>query len=179
MNLKRSLVFLNGLLFLAIIYQAIPAAKAQNISKFYTSSIQDKGTLYYIFPLKLNNNKKHLSFFYDITSLSSKDSISVNFTFYNNKKLVIDSFCLKNFNQELNLIPIKLFVETDKKYWIYRYSVQIHNANFNALFKSIQPPNIYLICNGEEKTELKIRKKSWKKQSKIISKILEIKDMNR
>lgn len=167
------------LFFIVFSYQTIFCLKAQNIAKFYTSSIQEKGTLYYIFPMKLKTCKNNEDFFYDFTSLSSKDSVNVNFSFYEKQKLVIDSICIMNKSIEIKSSTKKIFVEADHNNWKYRYGFTIKNAELIKIFNSKDIPSIYMIYNGVEKTEIKFSKSKWKKQSNIISRIFEMQAMNK
>ena len=159
--------------------QTIFSLKAQNISKFYTSSIQEKGTLYYIFPMQLKTGKNNQDFLYDFTSLSSKDSVNVNFSFYEKQKLVIDSICIRNKSNEIKSSTKKIFVEVDHNNWKYRYGFAIKNADLINIYNSKEIPTIYMIYNGGEKSEIKISKRKWKKQSNIISRIFEMQAMNK
>lgn len=147
-------------------------ANGQNISKHYTSSIQSNGMLYFILPQSgFKNNKVNSTFIYDITYLTTNDSVTLNFSYYDKSNRDIDSIMFMRDNSEITSNTEKIFVETKKKKWHYRYSTQILFTDLNNFYSKPDNPKI-ILYSGQEIVELYIKTKHWEKQSAIIRKIL-------
>lgn len=145
---------------------------AQKISKYYTSSMQENGVLYFIEPKqKFKNKTERCKLYYDLTYLTTKDSISLNFTYYDNALRVIDSISFIQNNKQISSNAEKIFIETDKKLWQHRYAAKFSFNDLNSIFQQETATTI-LIYYENETTQLEIKNSSWKRQSEIMSKIL-------
>ncbi|MGB9772388.1 MAG: hypothetical protein ACPLX7_10510 [Candidatus Kapaibacteriota bacterium] len=144
----------------------------QNISKYYTSSLQGNGTLYFIFPQSgFNNNKINSKLTYDITYLTTNDTATLNFSYYDKLDRTIDSVVFICGNQRFSSIAKKIFIETKKTKWHYRYSTNLLFTELNVFFNSADNPKIILYTQ-QGTVELNIKAKTWKKYSSVTKKIL-------
>ena len=163
--LARQLFFVSFLLLTSKI-------NGQNISKYYTSSLQEKGTLYFILPQSgFENNRIKSKLIYDITYLTKNDTVTLNFSYFDKLDRTLDSVVFVNVNQRFSGRVKKLFIETKKSKWHYRYSSKILFNDINIFFT--QPDNPKIILYTQQGTvELNIKTKTWRKQSSVTKKIL-------
>jgi len=176
-NIKRACNSRSFLLFFFLSICSI--TNAQKISKFYTSSMQDDGILYFIEPKQeFKNKKEHCKFIYDLTYLTVNDSISLNFTYSDNLIREIDSIVFIQEKIRLSSKAEKIFIETNKNVWKHRYSGRFSFNDFNEIFK--QDKQALVLVYFQNKTiQLEINNKKWKKTSTIISKIFSLIKANR
>lgn len=148
--------------------------KGQNISKHYKSSAQGKGLLYFILPQKgFANNKLKSTFTYDITYLTTSNFAALNFSYYDKMERVIDSIGFINGNQKFSANTRKLFVDTKKSKWHYRYSAECPYVDLCSFFNQASQPKIILYTK-QGTVELSIKEKTWKRQSFMTNKILNL-----
>ena len=144
----------------------------QNISKHYASLYQENRILYYIFPTKGFKNKSGNHLVYDITYLTTTDTAIIKFSYFDKNKKDIKE--LNVLSDKLTILTTnKIFVETKKRKWHYRYSAKIALNDLIHLFAQKVPPTIKIISQPET-TELRMRKSRWKKLAKRTTKILEM-----
>ena len=144
----------------------------QNIAKYYTSSLQGNGTLYFIFPQSgFNNNKINSKLTYDITYLTTNESAILNFSYYDKLDRTIDSVAFISGNQRFSSSAKKIFIETKKTKWHYRYSTNFLFTELNGFFNQADNAKIILYTQ-QGPVELNIKTKTWKKQSSVTNKIL-------
>jgi len=171
-NNQLNLAYLIRQVFFVLLLLMTSTIYGQNISKHYTSSLQEKGTLYFILPQSGFENKNIKSnLVYDITYSTKNDTVIFNFSYFDKMKRTLDSVALVNVNQRFSSIANKIFIETKKSEWHYRYSSKFLFTNINIFFN--QPGNPKIILYTEQgMVELKIKTKIWKKQSSVTKKIL-------
>ncbi|NCB07157.1 MAG: hypothetical protein EOM73_03220 [Bacteroidia bacterium] len=144
----------------------------QNISKYYTSSLQGNGVLYFISPqIEFSNNIINAKFIYDITYLTTNDTATINFSYYDKNEKTIDSVVFVSDNQRYSARVKKLFIETKKLKWHYRYSFNFSFTDLNIFFNQTDNPKIILYTQ-QGAVELSVKTKTWKKKSVLIKKIL-------
>lgn len=144
----------------------------QNISKYYTSSLQGNGTLYFIFPQSgFNNNKINSKLIFDITYLTTNDTVTLNFSYFDKSNRDIDSVVFIGDNKKYSSSVKKIFIETKKRKWHYRYSSKILFTDLNIFFIQSDKPKIILYTQ-QGVVELTIKARIWKKQSSVTKKIL-------
>jgi len=171
-NKIKMACYARHLLIVSLLILSASIINGQSISKYYTSSIQDNAMLYYILPQSgFNNSVSNNSFIYDITYLTTNEYATLNFSYYDKLDRTIDSLVLVNSHQRFSLSVKKIFIETKKTKWHYRYSSQILFSDLNIFFKVADKPKIILYTK-EGVVELFIKEKTWKNQSEITSKIL-------
>lgn len=155
-------------IFLILTYNV----NGQNISKHYTSSLQSNGMLYFILPQSgFKNNKINSTFIYDITYLTTNDSLTLNFSYYDKSNRDIDSIMFMCDTSQITCSTEKIFVETKKQKWHYRYSTQILFTDLNNFYSQTANPKI-ILYSEQEIVELHIKAKHWEKQSSVARKIL-------
>ena len=145
---------------------------SQNISKHYTSLRQSKGVLYYILPQNGFKNKDTKNeFIYDITYLTENDSLILNFSYFDKLIREIDSIAIIGGDRKYISLTNKIFIDIKRSKWHYRYSSNFLFNDIKTLFTQINSPTI-ILYSKQGLIELKIKSKTWRKQSAITNKIL-------
>ncbi len=155
------------------------SALSQNLEKHYISFKQDQGTLFFIRPQKGFKNaaeKSHLT--YDITCKTGSDSSTLNFSYFDKTPRVLDSLCLLIGSKNISSTLIKLFVETKKNVWHYRYSSRFLNRDLEDFFDSTHEAKI-IIIDKKNRIQLSCTNKRWKKISAINRKIFQLIQLNK
>lgn len=170
-NFQRARVWLSILLlFLSWTYLS-----AQEISKHYTARHQENGILYFFH--KQDGFKNSASWLvYDMTYLTNSDSITLNFTVNTKDDLKIDSIVLIN-DERITSNATKLFVESKRDKWIYRYSAKFLFKDLEKFFVAGTPT--ILIHSNNKPVQLSINKGKWKEQFSIMKKIFNLINHNR
>ena len=150
----------------------------QNISRYYTSSLQEKGTLFYILPQKGFESNNKNNFIYDMSYQTQNDTVTVNFSYFDRMNLILDSISLSNGNQQVSSDAEKLYIETKKSKWHYRYSSKFLFTDIASYFDQTEPPTV-IIYYPEGSVEVNIKAKTWRKQSALIKKILTLIEYNK
>jgi len=160
--------FFSFILIVTISY----TTSAQKISKYFTSSMQDDGALYFIEPKQeFKNNDEHCKLFYDLTYLTTNDSITLNFTYSDKEIRKIESLSFIQGNVNISTHTKKLFVESENDIWIHRYSAKFLFNDLDFLFQQRKKASI-LIHHCGKSVKLEIEKRKWNKQSELLTKIL-------
>lgn len=152
---------------------------AQNISKHYTASLQNNGTLYFIYAqngFEHQQIKSRLS--YDITYLTTNDTAVLTYSYFDKSTLDIDSISFTGGGEVYTSSAKKIFIETKKEKWHYRYSSRLLFTDLNNFFDQAKNPKIILYTK-QGLIELTIKTKAWKKQSYVTKKILTLIKYNR
>lgn len=162
-------------LFLSF-YSLHITASGQKLGKYYTATMLENGTLYYLFPMedfREAENKSPLVF--DISYLSSRDSAILNFSYFHSFALPADHLALHFGDTVITSYPVrKLFVEVEKKNrWHHRYSSTIHMADLDLFFQSGQTPEIIITAKDMQLRYL-INKSKWNRRSRIFSLIIQV-----
>jgi hypothetical protein len=153
--------------------------QAQKITKYYSSSIQGNGVLYFIEPdLEYKGQKDKATLFFDITYLSSKDTCTLNFSFTSKKLIEIDSLIFTQNNTRYAAKAEKIFIETDKELWKHRYTSQYTFGELDQLFQLSEKPQIFVYSDSNA-IPLKVKTRKWKMQSEILSKIFTLIKVNK
>lgn len=155
-------------------------AEGQKINKYYTSSILENGTLYFIFPIdgfrEINSNERLI---FDISYLTVNDSITVNFSYYSEAAKPASSINFKSREKDIICPANKIFIEVEKRLsWHHRYTAKVALADLAGYFKSSDAPSIVLITS-EEVLEYRVSESVWKKKGSTISSILQMIQVNR
>jgi len=181
-QLKRGRLFkkLSSLFLLFFFACLLRPSIAQNISKYFTSSIQDSGTLYFIEPPTKFSNKTHQSkVVFDLTYLTTKDSVLLNFSLFKKKLVRINQL---HFVQKNNCIqsPVKkIFVDSKNKKWHHRYAVKFSFNDLKQLFRDKQKPSLLLLFSDQSELQLMIKKKKWEKSAELLSRIFALIEANK
>lgn len=122
----------------------------QNIKKYYIFKTQEKGNLYYLFPVILFEDADKGKLSYDLTYTSWNDTVVMNFTYLKPEPLLIDSLKYISGKNEIVGKVKKLYVEPDSKKWVHRYSIESKSEDFFRLYDSNVIPEIIIYSNGKE-----------------------------
>lgn len=167
------------LLLLVLMNTLCSNSFAQNISKYYRVSMQENGRLFFVEPeQKFKNKNTHCKLSYDLTYLTSKDTVLLNFTYTDNTIRLIDSIRFVYGENRISSITKKLFIENDKKLWKHRYSAKFSFDEIYLIYHQEKSPKI-LLYFGNKSTQLGIKNRKWKKKSKILSKIMTLIKVNK
>ncbi|HLS30904.1 MAG TPA: hypothetical protein VK021_08615 [Flavobacteriaceae bacterium] len=178
-NSSKRTHLLRPLLFLLISIAFLNNAFSQNISKYYTSSTQANGTLYFIEPKEEFQNKQaKQGLVYDLTYLTSKDSISLKFTFTDKESRAIDSIRLQNDQNSITGSTKKLFIDLKRKTWQHRYAADFDFDNLAEFYQQAENPKIIVYYSGKS-TTLSIKTRKWKKEAQVLSKIFNLIEQNK
>ncbi|MDY0076339.1 MAG: hypothetical protein RBR87_03600 [Bacteroidales bacterium] len=170
-HLKRTYL-VRPFLFFFLLIITTGVTNAQKLSKYYTSAMQENGVLYFIEPKQeFKNSKENARLTYDLTYLTTKDTVLLNFTYLDNTIRLIDSISIIHGDKHISSIAKKIFIETDKKFWKHRYSLGFLFTDIDLLFQQEKSPK-FVIYYENKHTQLGIKSSKWTKQSAIISKIL-------
>ncbi|MDD4575321.1 MAG: hypothetical protein PHI36_02725 [Bacteroidales bacterium] len=173
-NKVKMACYARHFLFFWLLSLSVFIIKGQSISKYYTSSIQGSAMLFYILPQSgFNNSETKSNFIYDITYLTTSEYATINFSYYDKMNRTIDSLVLVNLDYRYSCGTKKIFIETKKSKWHYRYSSQVLFTDLNAFYSALEKPKVILYTK-EGAVELFIKEKKWKKKSKIIRKIFNL-----
>lgn len=147
-------------------------ANAQKISKYFTSSMQDNGVLYFIEPKQeFKSDNENCKLFYDLTYLTTNDTVTFNFTYSDENLREIDRIDLISDDKKISSSTNKIFIESKKDVWNHRYSAKFLFEDLDSVFQQDSRSSILINYNGQS-VLLETQQKRWEKQSEILSKIL-------
>jgi len=152
--------------------------QAQKISKYYSSSIQENGILYFIEGREGFKTDKKDKFLYDLTYLSTNDSLTLNFTIYNAEVLRVEQMELKGSSIHTSSPVSKIFVKDDGKGWEHRYT---STFSFKDLQEFYSSETAMFIIQTKKHGQILLQPKArkWKKQASIFSRIFQMIVANR
>lgn len=167
---KKNLGALIVPLFFLFLFQAAHICQGQKISKSYVSSNQSSGILYFLKPQEGFKGVKSQELIYDISYLNTADSATFLFSYFDPSERAIDSIGFLINGQWVKHKTKKVFVETKKNLWHYRYSSTVPFSELTSFFAQPSTPPINLYTRQGE-VSLKMKKKAWNKLSAINNKI--------
>lgn len=142
----------------------------------------ETGSVFFIKPLsgfECKEVKGSKTLDYDVTSVSYKDSVTFNCTYYNEIPSPADSIFFVTAGGEKTAICHTMFyVQPHKKIWTQRASLTIPNDWFRELYKQDVPFDI-LIHTGDREYLYKAAPKKWGEHKMIINKVFEIAKYNK
>lgn len=150
----------------------------QKIEKHYVSSNQSNGIIYFIKPQEGFNSPKNGDLVYDISYLNSSDSCSFLFSYFDKAERTLDSIGFSVQGQYKMLPVSKIFIETTKNVWHYRYRTSLPLDDISAFFAQTDSPPL-LLASKQGQVNLSMKKKRWKKLSSINNRILLVIKHNR
>lgn len=167
------LFFIGTLLLLVYLVLQPGTCDGQKIKTYYVSSLQPKGTLYFIRPQQgFKNKSSGSSFVYDMTCLSSADSVTLNFSLFDKNSRVLDTLSLVGASKKISVPISKIFIETKKTAWHYRYTSRIALKELEQFFNE-RSGTIQLLDKSKVLT-LTSSQKRWKKYAAINTKIFQL-----
>jgi len=176
-NIARRGGYLPLLLFLFSLF-TFTELKAQKISKYYTVSSQKDGSLYFIEPeYSFESKKENCDLIFDMTFLSTEDSLLLNFSFISPEIVEIDSVRFTSDQKNIGSEAKKLFIEDEKKAWKHRYSSQFLFDELYDVFQSEKSPNLTVFSEGQS-ILLTMKQSKWKKKRDIVTKIFQMIEVN-
>ncbi len=166
----------NTLLFILLLYCS-SFVTAQKIHRNYSFYPQEEGNVYFIHPLKgfISNDKeatKKLE--YDITYLSGNDSAIYTFTYFTENVFKTDSVIIQDASGDrlYSATAIMYYVQPKGKSWQQRASISIPYETLVRLYSNPSPYSLALA--GTKDIRYEIKPKTWRKHSRLISRIFEI-----
>lgn len=169
-------VFIGVLLFLCL-----PDLKAQKASKDYNYLNQENGSiLYFIYPCKdFKGTIPGSKFEYDLTYLNSGDSVTLNFLYKGKFFFSIDSISLISSQEVLTSPANKIYVDSSKSDWIYRYGSRFSFEDLYQFFSEQTPPQMKIHGEGVPPISVTIKEKDWKKRSELNLRIFDLIQINK
>ena len=156
------------------LFTASGTVRAQKINKYYVSFKQAKGTLFFIRPQKgFKSTPNHSHFTYDMTCISGSDSLSLNFSYFDKTPRALDSLALLIGPKRRSSSLQKIFIETKKSYWHYRFTTRLAVKDVEAFF-NLTEGALFQLIEKESVIGLDCKKRKWKKNSQINRKIFQL-----
>ena len=167
---------LKNILVLLLTCICVSNAYAQKISKHYVSRPQENGTLYFILPMELFEQKKNGALVMDFTSNNSQNETVINYSATQPDIIPIDSVIFTYGRERKAYATRKIFVEASKKEdWLHRYTLTLPTEDvaeiFNPANKNIA---MSLINNTGTPVVYKAKSSDWSSNTEIIQKILKM-----
>lgn len=167
-------------LILFSLYLVPCTAKAQSIENRYQSHLNADGVTYFIRPKHIGHHENINGFNYDITYHTSKDSVILNFSIMTKKPVKVDGLVLscgekKYVGSGVSALYVDIFGDKYEIRTTSRFSLkdvwEVYSQK-EALCFGIH------FDNGEEGSATYSLSK-WKKDSKMISRILDLINLQR
>lgn len=166
-NFKRAIVRYSVLLLVFFSFNSY----AQKLSKHYISSLQQNGTLYFIY--EQNDFKsKSSDFKYDLTILSTGDSVTMNFSILEKDNVEIDSIQLVKESLQLTSGTERIFIEPKKNLWHGRFTTKFLFTDIQKFYSEGVPKIILYAKKGN--MEFTIKKSAWEDQYELMNRIFQV-----
>lgn len=147
--------------------------EAQSLNSRYRSHIGSNGTTYFFCPKKISPQKGIDRFVYDMTYLSSTDSVTLNFTFIAKKPDSVRSVILKNGENQIKANYLStLYRDVLKNGYEIRTTSKFSFDEIQKVFNDELPLVFLITLNNGDIITAKYGKSQWKKETKIIPLIL-------
>ncbi|GHT25592.1 hypothetical protein FACS189430_12230 [Bacteroidia bacterium] len=144
---------------------------AQDLKKYYVSSIQPAGILYFILPqTNFTNPASHTGFSMDVTYLDSGDSATVNFTYSDPANIELRSITFAYLEWGYRAPVKRIYIDTNKNLWVYRYTFAIPFRDLSLFYRTKEPQITLTTDSGA--IPLKAEKAQWKKNADISGRII-------
>ena len=168
--------FLCKLIFVLVF--ATNKLSAQDPSKYYVSSSQPAGILYFVLPqTNFNNPDTKKDFVIDVTYLNSNDSAVVNFTYYDSEIMNLENICIAYDSWQYRTTVNRIYVDAEKKQWLYRYTFKIP-FNQLVLFYRSKAPVITITTDSSRNIPIRTVKQ-WEKNFSVNNRIIQIIQKNK
>jgi len=155
---------------------------SQRINKYFVSNVQDNGILYFIEPEHKWKSTEDNTFEFDITYLSSTDSISLNFSFLSKELEEINNllFNIEGAEKPISVLCDKIYIDYNKRIWVHRYTSKISHNEFLQLYANNQGPAPKVVVKFKnDECVLFTNERKWRKKSKIINRIFQLTEANK
>jgi hypothetical protein len=168
-------------LFFLLVALIINPVTAQDISKYYIASYQEEGILYFINPMEdWKNSKEKADFNFDITYHTAKDSLVCNFSLLTKINSAPQFITFKIGDESLLCRCQKIFIETEKSRYHYRYTATMDFEECNNLIQSSSDEAFFVIkLENQQGIVLSMTQAKWQKQHDILKKIFNIISLNK
>ncbi|MGM0636071.1 MAG: hypothetical protein ACQESK_08385 [Bacteroidota bacterium] len=155
--------------FLLISFFSYNSVFAQKVSKHLNTKSQGDYVLFFIDELDTFKQGKK-SFDYDITYLSNKDSLDVNFTFTDRAVRKVDRlvFVSENDSEKTESEVKKLVISSAGKEWNHRYNSRF---DYDEIVNIIQEPFEVIVFYEDGETRLQLSSRKARKTAALFDKI--------
>lgn len=161
------------LLLLFIIVPFATLCHAQSVEKRYTNFIGNNGIVYFFYPKKLKKLEGMEKFSYDITCSSKSDTAILNFSIYSLEPAETKKLTMHNGNDSIESISCKtLFVDVEDKGYKTRCSTTFLLSDLKKMYKNKSTLYFKLLLKEGIACKANYRKREWKKESSVITRIL-------
>jgi len=172
-------VFIFCIRMILLIFVLAPGkTAAQNLTKYYVALYQSDGVLYFVLPqTNFNNPQTKNDFIMDVTCHNSKDSATVNFTYYDRENFNPETIAI-TYNDWKYHAPVKrIYTDMEKGLWRYRYTFNIPFEQLSLFYKA-KSPDITITTDLSRSIPVKTTKQ-WEKNADVNNKIIQIIQKNR
>ncbi|MEA3476940.1 MAG: hypothetical protein U9R60_02080 [Bacteroidota bacterium] len=178
--LKKRCVIITSFLVYLILFVVLSGV-SQNISKQYIVSQQEDGLLYFINPQEGWNSKKvKAELIYDITYNTSNDSLVFNFSLLTKQNIYPEGICVINGSDSLSSQVNKIYIDTQKSKYHYRYTTIFTFDDYYTLIKHDTSQALIIIyLKNNDPVVLTISKNQWLKQRDILVRIFNLIALNK
>ncbi len=161
------------IVLLFILVMAIPS-KGQSSQGRYASRITPDGTIFFINPQKLGALTNLRRFEYDMTLLSWKDSVIINFTMETSWMTAPENFKLVSGDK---VYPCEnfsvLYTDIKKQHYVIRVTSKFSLQELTQIVTSTTSPTFAFTQNGV-KEAAKYTDNAWKKERKKLLAIIQL-----
>jgi len=146
---------------------------AQNIAKRFIRVLQPDGNLYFVLPqTNFRSQNARENFIMDIAFLDSKDSATVNFTFFDRDLLIPKTITMVYDNWQYQTSVKQIYAEPERRRWQYRYTFDIPFEQL-ILFNRASKPVITISTDSSPSISFHTVRR-WKKNQEINMMIIRI-----
>lgn len=161
------------IVLLFILVMVIPS-HGQSSQGRYASRITPDGTIFFINPQKLGALTNLRQFEYDMTLLSWKDSVTINFTIESSWMTAPENFKIVSDNRIYSCEDFSvLFTDIKKQHYVIRITSKFSLQELTQIIASASSPIFAFTQNGVQEAA-KYTDNAWKKERKKLLAIIQL-----
>lgn len=159
--------------FTLLILLIVNCGCCQSTGKRYRSHVGNGGTSYFFVPKKLSNKTGIDKFEFDMTHLSSTDSVTLNFTVILKQPVTVKSMSLKNDKCDVEAPYLSMLYRDvlDDGYEI-RTTSRFLLTDIQKFFNEESPLYFDIKLSDGNEVSATYSKSQWKKERDIVTRIL-------
>ena len=172
------------LLLFVLLVLSVPAVCAEKLKDYYVSRQTELGLLFFIKPYEVPSQQKGVKpAQFDITMLSTGDSLNLNWSLFYPSVLNIDSITINYVtdgkNASYSIDPIEtFFIDAEKRNFHHRYGTKLPYLLLKDLCLA-QTPYVFVVHTQGEAIKYGFSAKDWPKHRTRMGRLLMLIDTNR
>lgn len=160
------------LLFILLLTISCLNCSAQSIEKRYSSSLTNQGTIHFFRPKKLGKIDNIDSFSFDMTCLSGRDSLTLNFSIATTYETTVNSLELKSEEMKVEGQQLRiLYKDVTTKGYVIRVSSVFAVKDIKSFFSKKSPLVFYVTLSNGKSCTATYKDSQWKRESEQVSRI--------